>query len=58
MEEKLLEIARLMNNFSKEYGCVIDVETYESKYIDSKDIKIIYRLRAIKPEQILLETSN
>ena len=50
MEEKLLEIARLMNNFSKEYGCVIDVETYESKYIDSKDIKIIYRLRAIKPE--------
>ena len=58
MEEKLLEIARLMNNFSKEYGCVIDIETYESKYIDSKDIKIIYRLRAIKPEQILLETSN
>lgn len=55
MEEKLLEIARLMDDFSKEYDCSIEVETYESRYIDTGKKYLIYRLRAVKPEQILSE---
>lgn len=58
MEEKLLEIARLMDDFSREYDCRIEVETYESRYIDTGKEYIIYKLRAIRPEQILLETSG
>lgn len=58
MEEKLLEIARLMDDFSKEYDCNIEVEKYESRYIDTGKKYLIYILRAIRPEQILLETSN
>ena len=55
MEEKLLEIANLMDNFSKEYNCRIDIETFESRFIDEKESRIIYKLKAITPELTKLE---
>lgn len=58
MEEKLLEIAKMMDDFSKEYNCRIEVETYESRYIDTGKKRIVYRLRAIRPEEILAETRD
>lgn len=57
MEEKLLEIAKMMNDFSKEYDCRIDIETYESQYIGERKKRIIYRLSAVKPEEILTEAT-
>lgn len=55
MEEKLLEIANLMDNFSKEYNCRIDIETFESRFIDEKESRIIYKLKATTPELTKLE---
>ena len=37
MEDKLLEIAKLMDNFSKEYNRRIDIERYESRFVDEKE---------------------
>lgn len=55
MEDKLLEIAKLMDNFSKEYNRRIDIERYESRFVDEKESRIIYKLKAVKPEQTLIE---
>lgn len=55
MEEKLLEIAKLMDNFSKEYNCRIDIETFESRFVDEKETRIIYKLKAVTPEITKLE---
>lgn len=55
MEEELKEIAMKMNEFSKKYECKLEVEAYESKYIDTNKTYIVYKLTAIKPEQILTE---
>ena len=55
MKEKLLEIAKLMDNFSKEYGCRIDIETFESRFADEKETRIIYKLKAVTPEITKLE---
>ena len=53
MEEKLLEIAKLMDNFSKEYDCRIEVETYEARLLETEEIKTAYRLKVIKPQKVL-----
>ena len=53
MEEKLLEIMKLMDNFSKEYDCRIEVETYEARLLGTKEIKTAYRLKVTKPQKVL-----
>lgn len=53
MEEKLLEIARLMDEFSKEYDCRIEVETWAGQTMRDREIKYIYNLKAVKPQPIL-----
>lgn len=53
MEEKLLEIARLMDDFSKEYNCRIEVETWAGQTMRDREIKYIYNLKAVKPQPIL-----
>ena len=53
MEEKLLEIARLMNNFSKEYDCRIEVETWAGQTMRDRELKYIYNLKAVKPQTVL-----
>lgn len=53
MEEKLLEIARLMNNFSKEYDCRIEVETWTGQTMRDREMKYIYNLKAVKPQTVL-----
>lgn len=45
----------MMNNFSEKYGYEIDIETYNYRYIGEKRKRIIYRLRAIKPEETVAE---
>ena len=53
MEEKLLEIVKLMDNFSKEYDCRIEVETFEARVLETGEIKTAYRAKVIKPKKIL-----
>lgn len=53
MEDKLLEIAKLMNDFSKKYDCAIDVETYIAQSLENKESNIIYRLKAVRREGTL-----
>lgn len=53
MEEKLLEIARLMDDFSKEYNCRIEVETWAGQTIRDRELKYIYNLKAVKPQTVL-----
>lgn len=53
LEDKLLEIAKLMDNFSKEYGCRIEVETWAGQTIKDREIKYIYNLKAVKPQTVL-----
>ena len=55
MEEKLIEIAAMMDKFSKEYGYRIDVETFERKYINTGETRIIYNLKAVIPEETVTE---
>ena len=55
MEDELKEIAMKMNEFSKKYECKLEVEAYESKYIDTKEKIIIYKITAIKPEKIIAQ---
>ena len=50
MEEKLLEIARLMDDFSREYDCRIEVETWAGQTIRDRELKYIYNLKAVKPQ--------
>lgn len=53
MEQKLLEIARLMDDFSREYDCRIEVETWAGQTIRDKEIRYIYNLKAVKQQPIL-----
>lgn len=53
MEEKLLEIAKLMDEFSKEYNCRIEVETWAGQTMRDREIKYIYNLKAVKPQTVL-----
>lgn len=53
MEEKLIEIARLMDEFSKEYDCRIEVETWAGQTMRDREIKYIYNLKAVKPQTVL-----
>ena len=53
MKEKLIEIARLMDEFSKEYDCRIEVETWAGQTMRDREIKYIYNLKAVKPQPIL-----
>lgn len=53
MEEKLLEIARLMDDFSKEYNCRIEVETWAGQTMRDREMKYIYNLKAVKPQTVL-----
>ena len=53
MEEKLLEIARLMDDFRREYNCRIEVETWAGQTIRDREIKYIYNLKAVKPQTVL-----
>ena len=53
MEEKLLEIAKLMDEFSKEYNCRIEVETWAGQTMRDREIKYIYNLKAVKPQPVL-----
>lgn len=55
MENELKEIASRMNEFSKKYECKLEVETYESQYINTKETRIIYKITAIKPEKIIAQ---
>ena len=55
MEEELKEIASRMNEFCEKYECKLDIETYESMYIDTGKTKIIYKITAVKPEQIIAQ---
>lgn len=55
MENELLTIAKLMNDFSEKYNCRIDVETFECRCIGKKEAEIVYRLKAVKPELTKLE---
>ena len=53
MEEKLLEIAKMMDDFSREYDCRIEVETRAGQSMRDREIKYIYNLKAVKPQPIL-----
>ena len=53
MEEKLLEIARLMDEFSKEYNCRVEVETWAGQTMRDRELKYIYNLKAVKPQTVL-----
>ena len=53
MEEKLLEIARLMDDFSREYDCRIEVETWAGQTMRYRELKYIYNLKAVKPQTVL-----
>ena len=53
MEERLLEIARLMDDFSKEYNCRIEVETWAGQTMRDRELKYIYNLKAVKPQTVL-----
>lgn len=53
MEEKLLEIAKMMDDFSKEYGCRIEVETWAGQTIGDRELKYIYNLKAVKPQTVV-----
>lgn len=53
MEEKLLEIARLMDDFSREYDCRIEVETWVGQTMRDRELKYIYNLKAVKPQTVL-----
>lgn len=53
MEEKLLEIAKMMDDFSREYGCRIEVETLAGQTMRDREIKYIYNLKAVRPQPIL-----
>lgn len=53
MEERLIEIAKLMDNFSNKYDCRIEVETWAGQTIGDKQIKYIYNLKAVKPQTVL-----
>lgn len=53
MEEKLLEIAKLMDEFSKEYNCRIEVETWAGQTMRDRELKYIYNLKAVKPQTVL-----
>ena len=53
MEEKLLEIARLMDDFSREYDCRIEVETWAGQTMRDRELKYIYILKAVKPQAVL-----
>ena len=53
MEEELLEIARLMDDFSREYDCRIEVETWAGQTIRDRELKYIYNLKAVKPQTVL-----
>lgn len=53
MEEKLLEIARLMDDFSRKYDCRIEVETWAGQTIRDRELKYIYNLKAVKPQTVL-----
>ena len=53
MEEKLLEIAKLMDEFSKEYNCRIEVETWTGQTMRDRELKYIYNLKAVKPQTVL-----
>ena len=55
MEEELKEIVSRMNEFCEKYECKLDVEIYESMYIDTKKTKFIYKITAVKPEQIIAQ---
>lgn len=53
MEDKLLEIAKLMDNFSKEYNCRIEVETWAGQTMKDREIKYIYNLKAVEPKTVV-----
>lgn len=53
MEDKLLEIAKLMDNFSKEYNCRIEVETWAGQTLGDREIKYIYSLKAVEPKTLV-----
>lgn len=53
MEEKLLEIAKMMDDFSREYGCRIEVETWAGQTIGDRELKYIYNLKAVKPQTVV-----
>ena len=53
MEEKLLEIANMMDDFSKEYNCRIEVETWAGQTMRDRELKYIYNLKAVKPQTVL-----
>ena len=53
MEERLLEIAKMMDKFSKEYNCRIEVETWAGQTMRDREIKYIYNLKAVKPQTVL-----
>lgn len=53
MEEKLIEIAKMMDDFSREYDCRIEVETWAGQTMRDREIKYIYNLKAVKPQPIL-----
>ena len=53
MEQKLLEIARLMDDFSREYDCRIEVETWAGQTMRERELKYIYNLKAVKPQTVL-----
>lgn len=53
MEEKPLEIAKLMDEFSKEYNCRIEVETWAGQTMRDRELKYIYNLKAVKPQTVL-----
>lgn len=53
MEEKLIEIAKMMDDFSREYDCRIEVETWAGQTMRDREIKYIYNLKAVKPQPVL-----
>lgn len=55
MEEKLIEIAKMMNSFSKEYDYQIEVEAFESKNFVTGENRIIYNLKAVEPQKTIVE---
>ena len=40
-------------NFSKEYNCRIEVETYEARLLETGEIKTAYRLKVMKLQKVL-----
>ena len=53
MQEELKEIVTKMNKFSEKYKCELELETYESRYVNSNECRYVYKLNAVQPRKVI-----